>query len=1115
VKSDQFAHLHVHSEYSLLDGAARVDDLARHAAEHGAPALALTDHGNLHGALALVDACTKYGITPIVGMEGYLAPRGIASRGERDEAHLTLLALDAEGYKNLCTLTTVSWRDGFYYKPRIDLDLLAKHSAGVVLLSGCLSGTVADPLVRGDFNAALAAARSYHDIFGDRFYLEIMRHGLEDQEKILDGLRRIGATLGVPLVATNDCHYACAGDADLHDAMLCLGTGKKLADTKRMRFDSHEFYLKTPDQMREVFHDFPDACDATLAIAARVDLKIATGKTYHIPSFPIPDATPTEKRLGHKPSDVEYLRALAEAGMKKRYGARAVKPIDPRLYDEHGNVVNSVDEATLNDYIARKADFEILETRLNYELSVIDSMGFASYFLIVWDFIRFARSKDIPVGPGRGSAVGSIVSYCLGITSLDPIEHGLYFERFLNPSRISMPDIDTDFCIEGRAAIIDYVSQKYGADRVASIVTFQTIASKNAVRDAGRVLDLPLPLVDRICKAIPGGPQAPRNLVEARLTIPEIDRIVDEDPRARELLTLAERFEGFTRGTGTHAAAVVIGDAPLTDYLPLYRAKDSTTLSTQFEMNDVERLGLLKMDFLGLRNLTVMRAASRAIVATRDPEFSLDAIPIDDAKTYDLIARGDTSGVFQLESDGMRRVIANMKPDRFSDIVALLALYRPGPMEFIGRYCDVKHGRTKPSYLHPALAPILDNTYTVALFQEQIMRIAQDIAGFSLPEADNLRKIMGKKQADKVAAERVKFVNGAVARGIEHEIAEGIFDFVEPFAGYGFNLSHAVAYAWISYQTAYLKTHYPHETLAALMTSVASDPDKFAAYARETTAGGITLLCPDINSSLMQCTVQGDSIRLGFGCVGGVADIGVRAIIADREENGPFIDLYDLVDRVRPLGLQKSTLISLIKAGACDGFTGHRAQLIASVDTAFATADTAIRDEREGRLDLFGSILTIERSLSHATPADQSTILSWEYEALGLYLSGNPADRVAPELEQRLGLPIANLIAQERRWVGGALSQLAFRKTRMGKSMATFTLADASGTIECLMFGDTVERYEPLLANGTILIALGTPQPDSRDDDAEHPKLSLFVDEIITADQIDPEIATMTRRRAS
>ncbi len=1101
--SSQFAHLHVHSEYSLLDGAARIDDLARLAAEHGSPALGLTDHGNLHGALALIDACKKYGITPVVGMEGYMAPRGMASRGEKDDAHITLLALDAEGYKNLCILSTAAWRDGFYYKPRMDLDLLAKHNAGIVCLSGCLSGLVAAPLLRGDYAAAKSAAQAYHDIFGDRFYLEIMRHGLGDQEAILGGLRKLGAELDVPLVATNDCHYVVAEDAGFHDAMLCIGTGKKLADANRMHFDSHEFYLKTPAQMRETFHDFTDACDATLAIAKRVDLQIATGKTYHIPTFPIPEKTPTERRLGRTPTDVEYLRALAEAGMKKRYGTRAVEPVDPRTYDDDGAVLVTVDEQTLNVYLERKADYDVLRKRLDYELSVIENMGFSSYFLIVWDFIRYARSKDIPVGPGRGSAVGSIVAYCLGITALDPIEHGLYFERFLNPSRISMPDIDTDFCIEGRAEVIEYVTQKYGADRVAGITTFQTIATKNAIRDAARVLDFAQAFADRICKVIPSGAAAPKNLAAARATIPEINQIVDSYPGAENVLALAEQIEGFTRSTGTHAAAVVIGDAPLTNYLPLYVPRNTTNLSSQFEMNYVEALGLLKMDFLGLRNLTVMRAASKEIAATRNPEFDLDRIPIDDKATYDLIASGDTTGIFQLESDGMKRVITTMVPDRFSDIVALLALYRPGPMEYIGRYCDVKHGRAEISYLHPALAPILDETYGTAIFQEQIMRIAQDIAGFTLPEADNLRKIMGKKQAEKIAPERKKFVAGAISRGIDASIAESIFDFVEPFAGYGFNRSHAVAYAWISYQTAYLMAHYPHETFAALMTSVSDKTDKFVDYAKNAKRRGIDILCPDVNTSTMACSVEGDNIRLGFSMVRNAAQIGAQAIIAEREANGPYENLHDLVDRVRPLGLQKSTLEILIKAGACDSFDGHRAQLIASLDRAFDFANLAARDEREGRLDLFGSIITLERNLERVAECNRSTLLGWEFDSLGLYLSGDPAERIAGARAARYGLPIGDLVAQDQRWIGGAISGVSFRTTRSGKAMANFTLTDATGSLQCLVFGDTVARYRSVLTNGAIVLVLGIAQPDSRDDDVEHPRLSFYVDEVLSADDLE------------
>jgi DNA polymerase-3 subunit alpha len=1071
----QFVHLHVHSAYSLLDGAARIDELVSVAASYGSPAIALTDHGNLHGALALIKSCTEKKIKPIVGIEAYLAPRGIASRGERDDAHLTLLAMNEEGYRNLCRLSTISWRDGFYYKPRIDIELLEQHNAGLICLSGCLSGTVASPLVRGDYARAREGAQAYQAIFGDRFYLEIMRHGLPDQEKILEDLRRLGTELGASLVGTNDCHYVHAHDCELHDALLCIGTSKKLSDPARMRFDTAEFYLKSPADMRALFHDFPEACDNTLEIAERVNLEFSKGKQYHIPSFPIPDNTPTERSLGRKPTDAEYLRALVRAGLKRRYGADAAKQ-------------------------------EILD-RMEFELKTIEEMGFASYFLIVWDFVRYARSRGIPVGPGRGSAVGSIVSYCLAITSLDPIAHGLYFERFLNPSRISMPDIDTDFCIEGRSVVIDYVTEKYGADRVAGIATFQTIATKNALRDAARVLDLPPALADKVCKVIPSGPRGPANITEARFVIPEIEEMGRLDDRIGQILELATRIEGFTRGTGTHAAAIVIGERALTEYLPLYRPKDSEALNTQFEMGEVESLGLLKMDFLGLRNLTVIRDACAAIRASSAPEFSIEAIPMDDAATFAMIARGETSGIFQLEGEGMKRAIALMKPDRFGDIVSLVALYRPGPMDLIPQYCRVKRGEAKPDYLHPALAPILDETYSVAIFQEQIMRIAQEIAGFSLADADNLRKIMGKKQVEKIAAEREKFVAGAIAQGVAENVARAVFAFIEPFAGYGFCKSHAVAYAWVSYQTAYLKTHFPREYLAALMTSVADKAEKFIGYARDAQAAGLRLLAPDVNHSQIACSVEGDAIRLGFGVLRGAAVLSAAALIQERARGGRYSSLPELVERVRASGLQRATLEILIKAGACDSLGGHRAQLIGSLDNAFACADQTIRDQREGRLDLFAELNLGTPVLPSTAPASLSTMLAWEYESLGLYLSGDPTAPLHHVRDQRYGLPIASLARGERRWVAGAVSDVVGRTTRSGKAMLNFRLSDATGSIDCLMFGDTVARYRDVVKNSAIVLGLGAAQADARSEDPEGGPLSLFIDEIVTAEQLERMVA--------
>jgi DNA polymerase-3 subunit alpha len=706
-----FVHLHVHSEYSLLDGACRVDDLCRRAAEGGAPGVALTDHGVMFGAMEFYYAARDVRLTPIVGCEAYIAPRGRFDKTVRDEAHVTLLAADLVGYRNLVALISKGFLEGYYYKPRIDLDLLAKHHDGLIVLSGCMSSLCAQPLLRDDYAGAKKAAQSFVDIFGDRFYMEIMRHGIPEQDIVNTGLIKLAREMQIPLVATNDSHYLNRADAQAHDVLLCIGTGKTVQDTSRMKFMTDEFYVKSSEEMRELFADVPDACDNTLEIAKRIDIKIPE-KQFNIPIYPVPEPEGGVGLFGVRNPE-EYLRDICEAGLVARYG----------------------EERAANDTVLRE--------RLAYELGVINKMGFPSYFLIVWDFIKYARDRDIPVGPGRGSAVGSIVSYVLRITDLDPIKFDLIFERFLNPDRISMPDIDTDFCVERRDEVIAYVTEKYGTDHVAQIVTFGTMAARAAVRDAGRALGVPLSDVDRVAKLIPSGPGG-LSIEQALAQIPELRGLYDAAPHMRQLLDTAKSIEGLARHASTHAAGVVISKDPLVDITPLIKLGDDD-VNTQYDMGWVERIGLLKMDFLGLRNLTVMKKAEDEIKRVEQPDFDLASIPDDDTRTFEMLSRGETTGVFQLESDGMRRVVTELRPSSLDDIIALVALYRPGPMEWIPLYISNKHGRTKLTYLHPKLEPILAPTYAVACYQEQIMSIARDVAGFSMGEADELRKVMGKK----------------------------------------------------------------------------------------------------------------------------------------------------------------------------------------------------------------------------------------------------------------------------------------------------------------------------------------------------------------------------------
>jgi DNA polymerase-3 subunit alpha len=1020
-----FVHLHVHSEYSLLDGACRVDSLCRTTAEQGAPGIALTDHGVMFGAMEFYYAARDHSLVPIVGCEAYLAPRGRFDRATREEAHVTLLAADLVGYRNLVALISKGFLEGYYYKPRIDLDLLARHNDGLIVLSGCMSGLCAQPLLRNDYEGAKKAAETYRDIFGDRFYLEIMRHGIPEQEIVNTGLVKIARELNLPLVATNDSHYLRRADAPAHDVLLCIGTGKTVQDTSRMKFLTDQFYVKSSDEMRELFADLPEACDNTLAIADRIDIKIPE-KQFNIPLYPVPSDGPQPSLLGEK-SPETYLRELCDTGLVERYGS------------------------------ARAENDAALRERLNYELDVICSMGFASYFLIVWDFIKYARDHDIPVGPGRGSAVGSVVSYVLRITDLDPLKFGLIFERFLNPDRISMPDIDTDFCVERRDEVIRYVTEKYGKDHVAQIVTFGTMAARAAVRDAGRALGVPLGDVDRVAKLIPSGPGG-LTIEQALSSIPELRTLYQATAQTRQLLDTAKSIEGLARHASTHAAGVVISKGPLIDQTPLIRLGDDD-VNTQYDMGWIERLGLLKMDFLGLRNLTVMKNAVDEIRRVDNADFDLAKIPEDDRKTFEMLGRGETTGIFQLESDGMRRVVGELRPTSFDDIIALVALYRPGPMEWIPQYISNKHGRTKITYLHPKLEPILSPTYGIAIFQESIMQIARDIAGFTMSEADELRKVVGKKQKEKIPYYRDKFISGAREQGIDKKTADEIFRFIEPFAGYGFNKSHAVAYGWISYQTAYLKANYPRAYLAALMTSLKDKTDKLVEYIEEARKLKIAVLPPDVNESRTDFTDVGADIRFGLGAVKGVGEGAVRAIMEARTAGGPFVDLFDFVQRVDLRQLNRKVFEALIKCGALDSLSGNRAQNLDALDTALELATRDARDRASGQVSLFGSAETSHEELKpqlRPLPAPPMLeLLAWEKETLGIFVSGHPLADVAEALAAGGAIPIKDL--RERQdgelvSLAGLLTSVRRTLTKAQQQMLIATLEDMGGSVECIVF---------------------------------------------------------------
>jgi DNA polymerase III alpha subunit len=1378
-----FVHLHVHSEYSLLDGACRVDSLCRTSADAGAPGIALTDHGVMFGAVEFYDAAKKVGLTPVIGCEAYIAPRGRFEKTVRDEAHVTLLAASDVGYKNLTTLISKGFLEGYYYKPRIDMDLLAQYNEGLIVLSGCMSSLVSAPLLKNDYETAKKHALEFGQIFGDRFYIEIMRHGMPEEDVINAGLIKIARELSYPLVATNDSHYLTQGDAQAHDVLLCIGTGKTVSDTSRMRFFSDQFYVKSAEEMRELFADVPEACDNTLEIVKRIDIKIPE-KVFYLPDYPVPKTAAEDVAgvligavglergsLGTAVADdaaglfsdiapgreiamsaEDYLRLVCERGLTERYGERA--KTDPALRE-----------------------------RLEYELGVINTMGFASYFLIVWDFIKYARDRDIPVGPGRGSAVGSIVSYCLKITDLDPIKFGLIFERFLNPERISMPDIDTDFCVERRDEVIKYVTEKYGKERVAQIVTFGTMAARAAVRDAGRALGVPLPDVDRVAKLIPSGPGG-LTIPQALEQIPELGVLYNHDAQIRKLLDTAKSIEGLARNASTHAAGVVISKNPLTDHVPLVKIGEDG-VNTQYDMNMVERVGLLKMDFLGLRNLTVMKAAMDEIRRTVNPDFDIATIPDDDKKTYDLISRGETLGMFQLESDGMKRVCVELKPSELGDVVALVALYRPGPMEWIPDYIAGKHGRKKPTYIHPKLEPILAETYGIAClragtpvwyadgtmkpiesvqtgdeiltfdkgvvrpgraaevwpsgkkkllritlstgtviecsedhrfptpigdvmardlrtnhgaykrnssylyteprsilfeawglpcsqpgwemdriallkglwdsdgsygnsiyfrstsselvrqvaqllgslkisyyvrdtavyvsdrsrfsavlgrsllpdkhynaprqrnippvttsalvrelggslavaeytarkcfkhstraamakiqpdsaylrripgfweayartyeelylgdtrpvfidsieeagydecfdlqmedqsapyfiangtvthncYQEQVLKIARDLAGFSMGQADELRKVVGKKQKEKIPVYRQKFIDGCAANGISADVAERVFSFIEPFAGYGFNKAHAVAYGWIAYQTAYLKANYPLQYFAALMSSVRDKTDKLVEYIDEAKKMGIAVLPPDVNASLVDFAVVGNEIRFGLAAVKGVGENAVQAILAARESGGPFPDLFEMVKRVDVKAANRKVYEALIKCGALDPLPGNRAQLLDALDSALEVAAREARDREMGQSSLFGMIEephpSLKPSLRMLPAPSTMEQLGWEKETLGIFVSGHPLADVAEALARTGAVPVRDLRGLEDDSpvkIAGLVTSVRRTLTKAQAQMLIATVEDTTAAIECVVFPKQYADLQARFIEDAIVVITG------------------------------------------
>src|SRR6187455_3183219 len=969
-----FVHLHLHTEFSLLDGACRIDELLDEAVKLKMPALAVTEHGNLFSSVVFHDHARERGLKPILGCEVYVAQgsRFEKSGPQTETNHLVLLAETDQGYKNLIKLVSAGYTEGFYYRPRIDKELLAQHATGLIGLSSCLKGEVASALKVEQARPALEAAARLRDILGpDNFFLEMQYQGIEEQKIVNRGLVPLARELNLPLVATNDVHYLRQGDYQPHDILLCIGTGKTVNDAQRLRYTGDQFFLKTAEQMGVVFKDHLDALKNTLLIAERCNVTIPKGKN-HLPSFDVPEGMTLDR----------YFEHIAREGFAQRLTRL-------RQYEAEGRLRHPVVE---------------YEARLDYEIAMIKQLGYQGYFLIVWDFIRYARERGIPVGPGRGSAAGSLVAWCMRITDVDPIDFDLIFERFLNPERISLPDIDVDFCERRRGEVIDYVTRKYGRENVAQIITFGTMKARAVVRDVARVMDIPYADADRVAKAIP--PALDMTLERALEESPPLKELQQKDERVKELLSVAQRLEGMTRHASVHAAGVVIAPRPLTEFVPLYKSQKDEIV-TQWAMKEVERVGLLKMDFLGLSTLTLIQDCLAEIKRTEGIDLDIDAIPLDDEKTYKLFGDGATYGVFQFESSGMRELLRKAKPERLDDLIALNALYRPGPLKsgMVDDYISRKQGKTEVKYDLAQLKPILQDTYGVIAYQEQVMRIAAVLAGFTMGQSDVLRKAMGKKDPKVMAKQREAFMSGALAKGVSEKKASKIFELMEFLAGYGFNKSHSTAYAFLAYQTAYLKANYPKHFAAALLTIEAANTDKLAVYIAESRERGIAVLPPDINQSQLHFTVVPEGVRFGLTAIKGLGDGAIHAIIEVRERTGKVTSLHQLCEELDLRIVNKKVLEALVKSGAADslvpkgvGLPAGRAKLFGAVDSAIEHGNRTQRDRDLGQSDLFGggedNNLSIIR-LPDSAPWTEMELLSHEKDALGLYLSGHPIDRHA------------------------------------------------------------------------------------------------------------------------
>ena len=1038
-----FVHLHVHSEFSLLDGACRIPALVARTKELGMDAVALTDHGSLAGVVQFYDAAKKAGIKPILGLELYVVDDRRA-RGEVKErfSHLTLLASDIAGYRNLVKLSTAAYLEGYYYKPRADWELLTQHREGLICLSGCMSGRTARLLAEGNEGQALVELERLVGIFGvENTFVELQDAGLTEQREVLPKLAGLATRAGLRTVASNDVHYLRHEDARAHDALLCIQTQSSLDDEDRLRYGTDELYLKSPQEMRERFADYPESCDATIEIAARCEVELEFGG-HQLPRFPVPEGY----------DEAGYLRHLAQEGIVRRYG--------------------------------KDAGAEVQE-RVEFELATIDTMGFSAYFLIVWDFVKFAKDGGIAVGPGRGSAAGSIVSYALGITDLDPLKYDLLFERFLNPGRKSMPDIDMDFSVARRDEVIQYVADKYGRDRVAQIITFGTLAARAATRDAARVMGLPYIVGDRIAKMIPE--QAPPATFDQALAAgSELRQAYDSEPQVKDVVDLARALEGLRRNDSIHAAGVVISDRPLTDYVPLQQKGDAE-LVTQFDMGDVARLGLLKMDFLGLRNLDVIEAALVLIEKSHGLCLEIDRLPMDDAATYDMLARGDATGVFQFESGGMREALREVGVTQFDDLIAIVALYRPGPMQYISAYARGKRDPASIVYEHESLRPILEPTHGVTIYQEQYMAIARRVGGFSPAQADDLRKAISKKDKKLMASLREPLMKGLRASGVPDAVARKLWSQFEATGDYSFNKSHAACYALISYRTAYLKANFAVEYMAAVISSVMNTKDKVPFYVNQCHEMGIKVLPPDVNESDVGFTVVEDKIRFGLNAVKGVGRGAIEAIIAARGDK-PFTSLHEFCARVDSSVANRRTLEALIKCGAFDSTGDTRKGMLEALPAASAAGDRRRRAAAIGQIDMFDGGDASGPAQHGPIGADEyppDVRLRLEKEALGLYVSAHPLQDLRDQLRQEVDTNVGALAESADGtvlWTGGIISNLQRKATRSGGIMLVFRLDDVDGGCEVVVFSKVAEQYRDLLVEDAIVKVKGRIARKSQDD---------------------------------